>query len=59
LRGLFKARAGDVLRLPVASEYVARDMDTWEDYRALHEEIFGVPPPAAVAFAVTPPLPES
>jgi hypothetical protein len=45
LRGLFKARAGEVLRLPVASEYVARDMDTWEDYRALHEAVFGVPPP--------------
>jgi molybdenum cofactor cytidylyltransferase len=45
LRGLFRQRAGEVLRLPVASEYVARDMDTWEDYRALHEEVFGVPPP--------------
>jgi molybdenum cofactor cytidylyltransferase len=45
LRALFDAHAGEVLRLPVASEYVARDMDTWEDYRALHEEIFGVPPP--------------
>jgi hypothetical protein len=20
-------------------------VDTWEDYRALHEEVFGVPPP--------------
>ena len=47
LRALFDAHAGEVLRLPVESEYVARDMDTWEDYRALHEEIFGVPPPAA------------
>jgi len=45
LRALFARHAGEVLRLPVASEYVARDMDTWEDYRALHEEIFGVPPP--------------
>jgi molybdenum cofactor cytidylyltransferase len=45
LRALFHAHAGEVLRLPVASEYVARDMDTWEDYRVLHEEIFGVPPP--------------
>jgi molybdenum cofactor cytidylyltransferase len=44
LRALFERHAGEVLRLPVASEYVARDMDTWEDYRALHEEIFGVPP---------------
>ncbi|HYO99122.1 MAG TPA: nucleotidyltransferase family protein [Pyrinomonadaceae bacterium] len=47
LRALFDAHAGEVLRLPVASPYIARDMDTWEDYRALHEEIFGVPPPDA------------
>jgi molybdenum cofactor cytidylyltransferase len=45
LRALFDRHASEVLRLPVASEYVARDMDTWEDYRVLHEEIFGVPPP--------------
>ena len=45
LRALFDAHAGEVLRLPVESEYIARDMDTWEDYRALHEEVFGVPPP--------------
>ncbi|HLL72555.1 MAG TPA: nucleotidyltransferase family protein [Pyrinomonadaceae bacterium] len=47
LRALFDAHAGEVLRLPVESEYIARDMDTWEDYRALHEEIFGVTPPDA------------
>ncbi|MCA1565116.1 MAG: nucleotidyltransferase family protein [Acidobacteria bacterium] len=45
LRALFEKHAGEVLRLPVASPFVARDMDTWEDYRALHEEVFGVPPP--------------
>jgi molybdenum cofactor cytidylyltransferase len=45
LRALFARHADEVLRLPVASRYVARDMDTWEDYRALHEEVFGVPPP--------------
>jgi hypothetical protein len=28
----------------VNSPYIARDMDTWDDYHALHEEIFGVPP---------------
>ena len=47
LRALFDAHAGEVLRLPVASPYIARDMDTWEDYSALHEEIFGVTPPDA------------
>jgi molybdenum cofactor cytidylyltransferase len=49
LRALFERHAGEVLRLPVASEYVARDMDTWEDYRALHVEVFGVPPPVTQA----------
>ena len=48
LRALFEAHAGEVLRVPVASRYIARDMDTWEDYRALHEEIFGVPPPVTI-----------
>ncbi len=45
LRALFAAHAGEVLRVAAESLYVARDMDTWEDYRALHEEVFGVPPP--------------
>jgi hypothetical protein len=27
--------------LPVKCPYIARDMDTWEDYLALHQEIFG------------------
>jgi molybdenum cofactor cytidylyltransferase len=45
LRGLFDGHADEVLRVEVESPYVARDMDTWEDYRALHSEVFGVPPP--------------
>jgi molybdenum cofactor cytidylyltransferase len=45
LRGLFETHAREVLRAEVACPYVARDMDTWEDYRALHAEVFGVPPP--------------
>jgi molybdenum cofactor cytidylyltransferase len=45
LRGLFDSHADEVLRVEVACPYVARDMDTWEDYRALHAEVFGVPPP--------------
>ena len=47
LRALFEARRAEVLRLPAASPYVARDADTWEDYRALYEEVFGVAPPPA------------
>lgn len=45
LRALFDAHREEVVRLPVASAYVARDMDTWEDYVALHEEVFGARPP--------------
>jgi molybdenum cofactor cytidylyltransferase len=45
LRSLFAAHANDVKRLPVDSPFVARDMDTWDDYVALHEEAFGYPPP--------------
>lgn len=44
LRALFAEHAGEVVRVAVASPYVARDMDTWEDYRALHLEIFGESP---------------
>jgi molybdenum cofactor cytidylyltransferase len=45
LRAVFESRPGEVLRLPSLSPYVARDMDTWDDYRALHLEIFGSAPP--------------
>jgi molybdenum cofactor cytidylyltransferase len=45
LRGLFEACAGEVLRVEVECPFVARDMDTWDDYRALHAEVFGTLPP--------------
>lgn len=48
LRALFDARRREVLRVPAGSPFVTRDMDTWEDYRALHEEVFGSPPPTLV-----------
>jgi molybdenum cofactor cytidylyltransferase len=44
LRSLFTAHHEEVRRVPVDSPYVARDMDTWEDYLRLHEEVFGVAP---------------
>ena len=44
LRALFDAHRDELLRVPAASPYVARDMDTWEDYAALHTEVFGSPP---------------
>jgi CTP:molybdopterin cytidylyltransferase MocA len=45
LRGLFTKHRAEVKRVAVESPYVARDMDTWEDYRRLHEDVFGVAPP--------------
>jgi molybdenum cofactor cytidylyltransferase len=45
LRALFESHPGEVLRLPVASPYVARDLDQWDDYRALYREVFGTEPP--------------
>jgi molybdenum cofactor cytidylyltransferase len=46
LRALFEAYSDEVKRVPVDSPYVARDMDTWDDYAALYKEVFGEPPPA-------------
>jgi len=44
LRALFAAHRREVKRVPVDSAYVARDMDTWEDYQRLHQDVFGVSP---------------
>ena len=44
LRGFFNKYRAEVLRLAVQSPFVARDMDTWEDYCALHEDVFGRKP---------------
>ena len=46
LRSLFDAHRPLVRRLNMGSPYILRDMDTWEDYRSLHEDIFGYAPPA-------------
>ncbi len=45
LRALFEAHREEVLRVPVTSPYIARDMDQWDDYRALYREVFGTEPP--------------
>lgn len=45
LRSLFDAHREAVCRVAVASPFVARDMDTWQDYVRLHMEVFGVAPP--------------
>lgn len=41
LRSLFDSHRGEVRRLAVNSPFVARDMDTWEDYLQLHQDVFG------------------
>ncbi len=40
LRGFFAKHRAEVLRLAVDSPFVARDMDTWEDYVGLHQDVF-------------------
>jgi molybdenum cofactor cytidylyltransferase len=44
LRALFDAHREEVLRVPVDSPYVARDINTWEDYLALYEDVFRLRP---------------
>jgi CTP:molybdopterin cytidylyltransferase MocA len=44
LRNFFEAHRLEVRRLGVESPFVARDMDTWEDYVSLHQDVFGRPP---------------
>jgi CTP:molybdopterin cytidylyltransferase MocA len=45
LRAFFDAHANELKRLPVDSPFIARDMDTWDDYTALHLEVTGQPAP--------------
>ena len=45
LRAFFEAHASEVKRVPVDSPFIARDIDTWDDYRALHLEVTGRPAP--------------
>lgn len=44
LRALFEAHRDQVSRVLVDCPFVARDMDTWDDYRSLHLEVFGTAP---------------
>ena len=41
LRSLFDTKRPEVRRVIVDSPYVARDMDTWQDYLRLHQDVFG------------------
>ena len=46
LKGLFENHRDEVIRVPVKSPYIDRDMDTWDDYSSLHKEVFGKRPPS-------------
>jgi molybdenum cofactor cytidylyltransferase len=46
LKTFFVTHRDAVRRLSVTSPFVARDMDTWDDYRALHQEVFGFTAPS-------------
>jgi molybdenum cofactor cytidylyltransferase len=48
LKAFFGLHQDQVRRVPVDSNFIARDMDTWDDYAALHQEVFGAPPPEHV-----------
>ena len=41
LKTFFSDHQAQVNRVEVNSNYIARDMDTWDDYVALHREVFG------------------
>ena len=41
LRAFFEEHRGQLRTIAVDSPLIARDIDTWDDYRALHKEIFG------------------
>ncbi len=41
LKTFFVNHEKQVRRVAVSSNYIARDMDTWDDYLALHQEVFG------------------
>ncbi len=45
LKAFFATHHSEVTRVAVDSPYIARDMDTWDDYRALHEQVTGNPAP--------------
>lgn len=45
LRALFESHPNEVQRMEVDSPFVARDMDTWDDYLTLHREATGEPAP--------------
>ena len=49
LKSLFDGHPRVVQRVPVKSPFIARDMDTWDDYCRLHLELFAALPPEQAA----------
>jgi molybdenum cofactor cytidylyltransferase len=45
LKAFFSDHQSQVKRVEVNSNFIARDMDTWDDYAVLHQEVFGVAAP--------------
>lgn len=45
LKGFLDFHQASVCRVPVSGDYIVRDMDTWEDYSSLHQEVFGFAAP--------------
>ena len=41
MKTFLRNHQAQVNRVEVKSNYIARDMDTWDDYVALHREVFG------------------
>jgi CTP:molybdopterin cytidylyltransferase MocA len=52
LKAFFSVHKNQVARVRVNSNYIARDMDTWDDYRALHRDVFGVLPPEQIPLEI-------
>lgn len=55
LKSLFMQQGADVSRLAVGSPFIARDMDTWDDYTRLYWDVFGEKPPNNVESNESPP----
>jgi molybdenum cofactor cytidylyltransferase len=55
LRSFFDRHPEEVTRLSIDSSYIARDMDTWDDYLTLHNDMFGVFPRPFTAMDEQPP----
>jgi len=45
LKSFFMSHGGEVCRLAVDSPFIARDIDTWDDYSRLYFDVFGEQPP--------------